>query len=83
MSLDKIVVANTLLGNALVIGRIGKQAGVLLESRAAESMIIKAITEHMMDDAPKGASKTYSFDGETYYELTVRPVAKPKTVSNT
>ena len=74
MALDKIHVGHSPLTNNINLYRMGKSATAALESRPVTQQVIGAVIEHVMHDAPNGATLTVgSSDGKTY-ELTVRPV---------
>ena len=74
MSLTAIrVVTSPLVGDICVI-RVGKDPRLALERRPAEAEVFAAVTEHMMFDAPKGATKAYRV-GDQWYEMTVKPLA--------
>lgn len=61
--------------------RCGKDPSVALDKREATPEVQKAIVDLMMHDAPKGASQRVTF-GDGWYEITVKPCAKPARVSN-
>lgn len=52
--------------------RHGKDKNLALEKREAEKDVFAVLIEYMMDNAPKGASKTVTFGDKTFV-ITVMP----------
>lgn len=73
MALSNIRVVCSLLTGSIMIARFGKKPNIALEHRPAEEEVLRALTKHMMEDAPKGSEKVFTL-GEEKYRLTLVPI---------
>ena len=71
--LDKVRVVCSSLTGSIMIARFGKKPNVALEHREAKADVIRALTEHMMTDAPKGSVEEFTLDDKKY-RLTLEPM---------
>ena len=73
VDLKKVTIGTSRLTGEVYTFRHGAYPVVALDKRPAEQEMFVALVEHMMFEAPKGASRIVSYDGGTY-EITVKPV---------
>ena len=74
MNLNKVGIRHSPLSDSIYLCRFGKDPSVALDKRNIESEVMRAITEHMMLDAPRGAKKKYCI-GKRWYEIQIKPVS--------
>ena len=78
--LHKIKLGVSPLTKRIQLYRMGKSPTDALESKDVTGMVYGAVIEHMMDQAPKGATVTIT-SGDQAWEVTVKPVVKEEVVS--
>lgn len=75
-TIDRVHVACTALGNRLVIGLRTKTPGIMETKRDAEPEILTAVVQHLDKLPAKG--KIITFDGETWWDISVKQVPNPR-----
>jgi hypothetical protein len=78
MVIDKICLGfSNLTGGdgKIYLYRYGKDKNLALEKREAEKDVFAVLIEYMMDDAPKGSSKTVMF-GDKSFKISVEPISE-------
>ena len=66
MSLDNIKLGHSTLTDSIFLYRHGKDQGLALEKREAESDVFCVLVEYMMYNSPKGSIKKVTIDGKPY-----------------
>jgi hypothetical protein len=72
IDLNKLKVGFSSLSKSIYLYRMGKDPIVSLDKRKATPEVIAAVIEYMMDEAPKGATQSFSF-GDDWYTISVKP----------
>jgi hypothetical protein len=82
-TLEKIRIGHSKLTDRIRIARVGKDETVALDSRDATNECIGAVIEHVLHNAPEGATLTVGRSDGASYELTVKPAAALSAATGT